>query len=174
MPKAKQKAATAENSKGRPLPGWVWMLTGLIIGLSATFFPKLNEKLSTTAENETVIAGAELETRDFTFYTLLPEVDAVVDVTPMPNKSNSTQKVEATSLLFVLQVGSFRDKQEATRLKSQLHSLDIDANIQDVRIDGSQWFRVTIGPSHDKAQLTQVQKQLANKRINSRLFQVRS
>ena len=174
MAVAKKKTTAKEASAVRPLPGWIWLLTGLIIGLSATFFPKLNEHFNQTDEAETVAASTELETRDFTFYTLLPEVDVVVDVAPRPSTDSAVKQPVDKSILFVLQMGSFKDKQEATRLQTQLVSFDISANIQDVRVDGSQWFRVTIGPSHDKAHLTQVQKKLAKKRITSRLFQVRS
>ena len=174
MAVAKKKTTAKEASAVRPLPGWIWLLTGLIIGLSATFFPKLNEHFNQTDEAETVAANTELETRDFTFYTLLPEVDVVVDVAPRPSTDSAVKQPIDKSVLFVLQMGSFKDKQEATRLQTQLVSFDISANIQDVRVDGSQWFRVTIGPSHDKAHLTQVQKKLAKKRITSRLFQVRS
>ena len=174
MAVAKKKTTAKEASAVRPLPGWVWLLTGLIIGLSATFFPKLNEHFNQTDEAETVAASTELETRDFTFYTLLPEVDVVVDVAPRPSTDSAVKQPVDKSILFVLQMGSFKDKQEATRLQTQLVSFDISANIQDVRVDGSQWFRVTIGPSHDKAHLTQIQKKLAKKRITSRLFQVRS
>ena len=174
MAAAKKKTTAGEASAVRPLPGWVWLLTGLIIGLSATFFPKLNEHFNQTDKAETVAASTELETRDFTFYTLLPEVDVVVDVAPRPSTDSAVKQPVDKSILFVLQMGSFKDKQEATRLQTQLVSFDISANIQDVRVDGSQWFRVTIGPSHDKAHLTQIQKKLAKKRITSRLFQVRS
>ena len=180
MAAAKKKTVAKKASASQPLPGWIWLMTGLIIGLSATFFPKLNQYFNQVNEAETVVTSTELETRDFTFYTLLPEVDALTDTTPNTNTSTSTSTSTAVkqladeSILFVLQMGSFKDKQEATRLQAQLLLLGTNAHIQDVRVDGSQWFRVTIGPSQDKAHLTQVQKRLAKKRITSRLFQVRS
>ncbi len=174
MAAAKRKTTARKTSADRPLPGWIWLLTGLIIGLSATFFPKLNEYFNQTDEAETVAASTELETRDFTFYTLLPEVDVVIDATPQPSTDSAVRQPVDKSILFVLQMGSFKDKQEASSLRAQLLLFGVSSNIQDVRVDGSQWFRVTIGPSHDKAHLTQVQKKLAKKRITSRLFQVRS
>lgn len=172
MAAAKKKTVAKKASASQPLPGWIWLMTGLIIGLSATFFPKLNQYFNQVNEAETVVTSTELETRDFTFYTLLSEVDALTDTTP--NTSTAVKQLADESILFVLQMGSFKDKQEATRLQAQLLLLGTNAHIQDVRVDGSQWFRVTIGPSQDKAHLTQVQKRLAKKRITSRLFQVRS
>lgn len=174
MAAAKKKTVAKKASASQPLPGWIWLMTGLIIGLSATFFPKLNQYFNQVNEAETVVTSTELETRDFTFYTLLPEVDVVVDVAPRPSTDSAVKQPVDKSILFVLQMGSFKDKQEASRLQAQLILFGINAIIQDVRIDGSQWFRVTVGPSHDKAHLTQVQKKLAKKRITSRLFQVRS
>ena len=176
MAAAKKKTVAKKASASQPLPGWIWLMTGLIIGLSATFFPKLNQYFNQVNEAETVVTSTELETRDFTFYTLLSEVDALTDTTPNTNTSTSTavKQLADESILFVLQMGSFKDKQEATRLQAQLLLLGTNAHIQDVRVDGSQWFRVTIGPSQDKSHLTQVQKRLAKKRITSRLFQVRS
>ena len=176
MAASKKKTVAKKASASQPLPGWIWLMTGLIIGLSATFFPKLNQYFNQVNEAETVVTSTELETRDFTFYTLLPEVDSLTDTTPNTSTSTSTavKQLADESILFVLQMGSFKDKQEATRLHAQLLLLGTNAHIQDVRVDGSQWFRVTIGPSQDKAHLTQVQKRLAKKRITSRLFQVRS
>ena len=174
MAAAKKKTVAKKASASQPLPGWIWLMTGLIIGLSATFFPKLNQYFNQVNEAETVVTSTELETRDFTFYTLLPEVDSLTDTTPNTSTSTAVKQLADESILFVLQMGSFKDKQEATRLQAQLLLLGTNAHIQDVRVDGSQWFRVTIGPSQDKAHLTQVQKRLAKKRITSRLFQVRS
>jgi len=165
-------ADKSSSSTGQPLPGWVWLLTGLIIGLSATFFPRLNEYFKHDVDHEVVDVKTLSEARDYTFYTLLPEVDALVEASP--STTSTVKKTANQNILFVLQIGSFNDKKEAQRLIAELAALDVTAKIQDVRIDGKQWFRVTIGPSQDKVRLNQVQKKLAKKHINSRLFQVRS
>ena len=44
MPNRSTRTRKKRSTGNRPLPGWIWLLTGLVIGLSVTFLPKLNEQ----------------------------------------------------------------------------------------------------------------------------------
>ena len=92
--KATRKKAITQK-KPQPLPRWIWMLTGLGIGLSATFLPDLLKN-----DNDPVISqqAAPKETkRSFDFYTLLPELEVVV--TPPSNPKKDAQKMHSHQLM---------------------------------------------------------------------------
>ena len=63
----------------------------------------------------------------------------------------------------MLQAGSFRNMEQADRLKAKLALQGIVATIQTVRIrDGETWHRVRVGPMTDIATLNQTRKRLTD------------
>lgn len=174
---AKRRAAPKRKTrtKSKPLPGWIWLAAGLVIGLSATFLPKLNEQYlkGSAAVNtpQETIAPVELEPeRTFDFYTLLPELEVVVDKKPLPD--NKLKANGAGS--YVLQIGSFKQNAEADTLKARLALLGVETNIEVVTVNKVSWHRVRIGPSKDIAHLESIQTRLKNEKLDSILLKVRS
>lgn len=161
------------NTKSQPLPGWVWLITGLVIGLSATFFPSINEK---TKQNEVALKEEASITpaakRTFDFYTLLPELEVVVDGDNAA-KSNTTDQSRPAGE-YVLQVGSFKSSEEADSLKAQLALMGVETNIETVKVNTINWHRVRVGPSKDINQLQTTQNRLRTKNMDSILLKVRS
>ncbi len=161
------------NTKSQPLPGWVWLITGLVIGLSATFFPSMNEKAK---QNEVALKEEASITpaakRTFDFYTLLPELEVVVDG-DNPAKSNTTDQSRPAGE-YVLQVGSFKSSEEADSLKAQLALMGVETNIETVKVNTVDWHRVRVGPSKDINQLQTTQNRLRAKNMDSILLKVRS
>ena len=158
-----------------PLPGWIWLLTGLIIGLSATFLPSLNEK-SKQNQEAAVVEDEHSVTppskRTFDFYTLLPELEVVVDKDSNQSSSSSSYQLPAGE--YVLQVGSFKSSDEADSLKAQLALMGVETNIEIVKVNTINWHRVRIGPSKDIGKLQTTQKRLRTKNMDSILLKVRS
>ena len=83
----------------RPLPGWIWLLTGLVIGLTVAFLVYLHgQKLLKEGRQSAVNIAVETDSRQpktvqaqesiaaskrsFDFYTLLPELEVVVPQEP--------------------------------------------------------------------------------------------
>jgi len=149
------------------------MLTGLVIGLSATFLPTLNE------QNEVVELGVEKNSstepakRTFDFYTLLPELEVIVDENTQKKSTEDTSSNTSTGN-YVLQVGSFKSNQEADSLKAQLALKGVVTNIEIVNVNGTKWHRVRVGPSQDLSKLELTQKRLRSENIDSILLKVRS
>lgn len=162
------------TTKTTPLPGWVWLLTGLVIGLSATFLPSINEKSKSnsqaTSTAESTIAPASK--RSFDFYTLLPELEVVVDKKNNINSDSPTRKLPAGE--YVLQVGSFKSSDEADSLKAQLALMGVETNIEIVKVNTINWHRVRVGPSKNIDQLESTQHKLRTKNMDSILLKVRS
>ena len=163
------------STKSAPLPGWIWLATGLVIGLSATFLPSINEKSkqqTPEAVSEKESNVAPVSKRTFDFYTLLPELEVVVDEDI--DSSSSSAKNQLPAGEYVLQVGSFKSSEEADSLKAQLALMGIETNIEVVKVNTINWHRVRIGPSKDIDQLQTTQKRLRTNNMDSILLKVRS
>ncbi|HEB56675.1 MAG TPA: SPOR domain-containing protein [Gammaproteobacteria bacterium] len=193
MPKDYAKTPRPENA--RTLPGWVWMLGGLIIGLfialliyinnntakdhktdlSATLNRMFDEgaKATRAAKEKTraKVAKAIRETRPkFDFYTILPELEVAIPEEELIKKARSNKKTpsQESDNRYILQAGSFRNPAQADRLKAQLALQGIVANIQPVKInDKDTWYRVRIGPLHDIASLNRTRRRLRENNIAS-------
>ncbi|MEM7304565.1 MAG: SPOR domain-containing protein, partial [Pseudomonadota bacterium] len=113
--------------------------------------------------------------RKFDFYTLLPELEVVVDEnTTSQSSNNKNASVPKKSGNYVLQVGSFKSNEEADSLKAQLALMGVVTNIEVVNVNGTQWHRVRIGPSQSLEQLESTQKKLRAQKIDSILLKVRT
>lgn len=174
MATRKTRKKRKPSTKSTPLPGWVWLVTGLVIGLSATFLPSINEKSKQNKQSveikEPAIAPASK--RSFDFYTLLPELEVVVDGKSDSDSDQAKHKLPDGE--YVLQVGSFKSSEEADSLKVQLALMGVETNIEIVKVNTINWHRVRIGPSKDIEQLQTTQHRLRTKNMDSILLKVRS
>ena len=179
----------AKNSKKQqrdPIPGWAWMFGGLTIGLFVAGLvylndhtPKQKQQLLTNAVKRTINdaqkaqvkknnGGADQKRPHFDFYTILPELEVAIPEQELVVAKKTTDMPKAGSPLalgsgsFTLQAGSFRQLQQADKLKARLALQGVLANIQTVTInDGDTWHRVRIGPTRDLAQLNKTRKRLS-------------
>ncbi len=171
------------------MPGWIWLLTGLAMGLAVALVVYLNQPRLSPGMSQTTPAGSPPPSaaattkkapaeRRFDFYTLLPELEVVVPETrdrrspPVENSAASAPVATATGP-YVLQAGSFRHAQEADSLKANLALLGVQADIQTVTVDDSIWHRVRIGPYADFAELSRVRDQLERNQIDAVVLQER-
>lgn len=190
-----------KNSQDRPLPGWVWLLTGIALGLIVAFFVYLDSQRS-LRESRSVAFDTPTEKqsnaeqdhslptkRKFDFYTLLPELEVLVpessnqepspsalpEVPPVSGTQpeNKEAKVSVPTAAFLLQVGSFQKYAEADSLKAQLALLGVEADIQTVKVNNKSWHRVRIGPYRDRQRLNQIRAKLRRNNIDSMLMMAR-
>jgi len=152
----------------KPLPGFVWLLAGLAIGLFVALLvyldaqPKTTGSFSSAVQNElnkikpqpkpradkkTTAARQEPK---FNFYTILPELEVLIpdsETRPPENKSKPGITREITSgKQYILQAGSFRKQDDADKLKASLALLGFEASVQHVTINHEDWHRVRLGP----------------------------
>ncbi len=178
------------------LPGWVWMLGGLFIGLFVALLVYLD---STNPQRETANIGEAVsqffkqkaqdvreatkqtsETPDskaaesktlprFDFYTILPELEVAIPEEELiaASKTPATPNISG-EIDYMLQAGSFRNLEQADRLKAKLALQGIVASIQTVRIkDSETWHRVRVGPINDINTLNQTRKRLSEMGVPS-------
>ncbi len=69
--------------------------------------------------------------------------------------------------LYQLQVGAFKELSKADAMKARLAFLGVESNIQVIRNNNQQMYRVRVGPSTDRKKMEQVKTQLKARNINT-------
>ena len=192
MPADYKSRATRKQKKS--LPGYIWLLSGLAIGLFVAFIiyldkqpentndfgsavqaelEKLKQTKKNTSEKPTTQKKVIPEKKDqkFDFYTRLRDMEIFIpesETRPPENTSKTvTHPGTKKSKSYVLQVGSFQNLADAKKLKANIAFLGLEAGIQHVSISNQTWHRVRTGPYKNKQQLYQHQKKLKQNNINA-------
>ncbi|QHS10458.1 SPOR domain-containing protein [Sinimarinibacterium sp. NLF-5-8] len=177
-PRGKPRRRTAAPQKNR-LPGWVWLLAGLSIGLAVTAFNYITRPVEktvaapapTAAPRENVRKNAPIplpprEKPRFTFYEILRDQEVVLpqDVARQPSApaaASGAASTPADDASYIIQVASFRANADADRLKASLALLGIESRIESITIDNKDtYYRVRIGPVRDWNQVQSTMAQL--------------
>ena len=192
MPRDYKSRATRKRKKS--LPGYVWLLSGLAIGLFIAFIVYLDkqpdnnknfgaavqeelEKLKNkTAKKDTIkteqkSSPTEKKEQKFNFYTILPELEVFIPESETRPPDSSTHTIKASigsaNKQYVLQIGSFQNLNDANKLKANLAFLGLTAHIQHVTVNKQTWHRVRTGPYKNKQQLFKSQKTLKQNDIHA-------
>jgi len=150
---------------GKPLPGFVWLLTGLSIGLFVAFLVYLDGQPDTSNTFTAAVKkelnkikptkkksnnSANKQEPKFNFYTILPELEVLIPDSetrpPETIKSSNGDSQLDSEKEYILQAGSFQNKNDAEKLKASLALLGYEASVQNVTINRDAWHRVRIGP----------------------------
>ena len=183
MPRDYKHVRRPKPSARKQAPGWVWLSAGLVIGLFIAFLVYLREHVpderpsslgTRTPQSGQVPAAHKTKPAQdvtsqarpvpprprFEFYTILPEREIRVpehELAPRARRSPDN---------YVLQVGSFRKRDEAERLKASLALIGLEADIQSVSInEGDTWYRVRLGPYRDLPSLNEARARLREHRM---------
>jgi len=191
-----RKMAKKNKSTSAPLPGWVWMVTGLFIGLFVAFlihlkdnYPGLALPQATDSEKRSA-----RDTRDvrknkenkipaaprtqYDFYTILPEMEIAV-----PDTGDSTNNGKSTAFKhdsqFILQTGSFKKLSQADEMKASLALLGVQAKIQSVTVNNanngaSTWHRVRLGPYTSFGEMNKIRSRLRQNKIEALLLKLKN
>jgi len=173
------------------MPGFVWMLGGLAIGLFIAFLVYLDEQppteisfgdavkteLEKIKQKKTAVPVSQdspnRQEPKFNFYTILPELEVLIpeeEIRPPENKKTTTSK---SSKRYILQAGSFRNRQDAEELKATVALLGLQASINPVSIDNEKWHRVRIGPVDNRKELNRNLNLLQRNNINAMAMELK-
>ncbi len=172
--KGRNKGAQAtrrRTSGGFRLPGWLWLLVGIGLGAYGTVMlildggmpvPELTRPTVTRpAANPIEKAAPALPPPtkpEYDFYTILPNQEVVIseeEINPAAGADANT-----ASGPWLLQVGSFRNGQDADRVRATLAMQGIESFISIREAEASTWHRVRVGPIHSRREADRIRSKL--------------
>ncbi len=105
---------------------------------------------------------------------ILPESDkGIAPSTPVPVPVPNAPPADTPSGRFILQVGSYRNFEDADRVKASLALLGMEARIERAVLKtGETWYRVRVGPITDARQMETLRAQMKANGINALLIRV--
>jgi len=177
----------SHNSQKKSSLPWGPMLISFAVGAFIMFLLHLKDNVpadhqSKSGQEKKIEKKSAAIEPTFDFYTLLPEMEVVVN-TPEQTKKNivtaPTQQQEQArkkpeQVSYMLQVGSFRKSSDADALKARLAFLGVESKVQKVTIDNKDtWHRVQVGPIIGRDKVDALQKQLKQNDIDSLLMRAK-
>lgn len=189
--KAKRKSNRRHRTAGRRKsdqgqPGWLYLLSGLGIGLAVAAYIYLGdvpppEQLREVVEEKAEAAfeaAAKVEQKveakveeqveadefDFDFYEMLPSLDVEVYEEPQAPAQRQAQALPpapaTTPGIYILQAGSFSSVQDANRRKAEMGLIGVRAEIKRGSANNRTVYRVYTQPINNTAEVNRVSQQL--------------
>jgi hypothetical protein len=108
----------------------------------------------------------------FDFYKLLPEqtIDVDVDVDAAPAEVAQPRTGTTPGELYLLQAGSFRQREDADRRRAELLLLGLEPRVEETTGDNGRWFRVYLGPFEARSQVARARSLTAAQDIDTLLL----
>lgn len=182
---ANRRSGAGRQARRRDaLPGWLWALAGLSLGLALAALIYIARPIGkvlpppspapSAGETKRSIPLPPKETPRFSFYEMLPSYEVVIPGSGKPEKGKASAPLIAEPGEYIIQVGSFRSRKEAEAQKARLALLGIESRVEQITIDNKDtWFRVRIGPEKDQAKVQSLLARLNENSIQSYLMKVR-
>ncbi len=177
--KTKPSTRKIKQNKGKVVathstPAWLWLLTGLLVGLFVALLLYMQVRVAPEIQKNTVTSSVQSGNKaadpfTFDFYKLLPnmEVDVPQDQPAVDNKDPMPSTSINKKGTYVLQVGSFKNFSDADKLKATLALQGLVSRIVAVNVKQKNWYRVYIGPYSSTAELNETRRQLHQNKIDS-------
>lgn len=185
------------GSSNGGVPGWVWLIAGLSFGLAVAAFVYIKRPASAplpgaadgalehpadTNKTDTRKSGRlpalplpPKEKERFTFYEILRNQEVVLpkEVAKAVQPPAQTAATPAGSGSYIIQVASYRSRDEADKQRASLALLGIESRIESVTIDGKDTFyRVRIGPDNNWAHVQTTMARLESNGIQALLVKL--
>lgn len=105
----------------------------------------------------------------FEFYKRLQEQTIEIDVEPAADVGKPRSSTSNKGL-YVLQAGSFRQREDADRRRAELILLSLTPTIEETTSDNGRWFRVYLGPYETRSEMARARSLTANQDIDTLLL----
>jgi len=172
------------RKKKKPIPGYWWLLTGLLIGGFIMFLSDLEDTENTSIAHtkkpsmqhdvrdvkkptQNVAKPIESNKPRFDFYQILPDMEIVIPEHEIEERRRLEGTGKSRPGTFIIQIGSFRKARQADTLKARIALLGIESVVQTVNQSGSIWHRVKSGPYTSFRQVDKIQNRLHHNNIDS-------
>ena len=197
----KKRKRTAGRRKSDKGPGWMGMMTGLVIGLTVAFFVYISElkppaqlKSRVREQKQAAIKAVDKAGQSigdavdgavedavedkgitFDFYDMLPNLDVEVyeDDPPARVVTRSVPPTRAsTPGIYILQAGSFSKVEDANRRKAEMALLGVRSEIKRGTANQRTVYRVYTSPMDSPDEVNRVSDTLRNSNIEILLKRV--
>lgn len=171
QPRRSESARVATDS--RPGSGVRSYFAGLLSGIFLCFLAYLYTLPPADApapEPETAPVAsvpAEPPKPRFDFYTMLPQQTLEDAVEPA---GVASPPAGSTAESYLLQAGSFRQREDAERRRAELLLLGLQPKVEESDSDTGHWFRVYLGPYNSHTEMTRAKSLMAAQDIDSLLL----
>ena len=168
-----RKRKTSRKSGKEAASVWRWYGAGVVSGVLASLLIYLgmlpaDPGAEGAPRAATTTAPVEEPPKPrFDFYTLLPEQTIDVEVDPGEIAKHRTNP---STELYLLQAGSFRQREDADRRRAELILLGLEPKIEDTSGDNGRWFRVYVGPFESRSRLAKARSLTAAQNIDTLLL----
>jgi cell division protein FtsN len=154
------------------IPGWVWFFTGLVSGCFLSFLVYLGDylpldqgEIAEQRPTPRIVRPDEIvKELHLDFYEIFPNSEVPVVEEYISEDEKITLEKDS---VYILQVGSFRQAEDADSLRARLILLGLDAYIKPGEVRGEFWHRVLVGPLTSNLTLNRTQDKLAEEGIEA-------
>lgn len=177
------KMRPSGGGAGKQVPWWIWFLGGLFCGLGLSALVLMKQWAPQLRGGEAQVAkpaapadapATNPDKPKYDFYSVLPEMEVVVPDAEVKSAATTPATADAqatttnTTQRFMLQAGSFRTSADADALKARLTMMNVGPiSVQNVSINGAQYFRVRVGPFADLRGVDAAKRSLEANGINA-------
>ncbi len=172
-----RKTRTRKSGAKVPATGWQLYVAGLLSGVFLSFLlylgtlPPAGDVTAQPTAQAQAPAKSEPPRPRFDFYTLLPERSVERSVAPADTATPQSIK---TTEYFLLQAGSFKQREDADRRRAELLLLGLEPNVEETNGDNGRWYRVYLGPFQSRNKLNKARSLTAAQNIDTLLLKRRS
>ena len=173
-PARKKPAVGRQRGQQQASGGWRWYAAGVLTGVFLSFLLYLGTLPGPGGSNPTGAGNALTEEPApkprFDFYTLLPEQTIDVELEPGEIQRPRADVPSANSEQYLLQAGSFRQREDADRRRAELLLLGLEPRVEEARGDNGRWYRVYLGPYDSRAKMAKARSLTAGQDIDTLLL----
>ena len=144
-------------------------LSGLVLGaLLSYFIPMLfDSPLPDSQSTADSVDEAKSPSLTFTFHDILKTSEIVI---AEEEQVEDSKAVQGEDYNYLLQVGSFKNKADAERLRVQLLLLNLTVSTETLGAEkGDVWHRVLVGPFANTSKMASARAKLAQNEIDNLL-----
>jgi cell division protein FtsN len=172
-----RRAPARKKESARPAPprtagnGVRWYAAGVLTGVFLSFLLYLGTlpPTSTVQQQQSGDEGSAADNTPkprFDFYTMLPQQTIEEDLEPA-QPAGSTRPASKPDQYYLLQAGSFRQREDADRRRAELLLLGLEPRVEESTGDNGRWFRVFLGPFESRSKMSKVRSLTAAQNIDT-------
>lgn len=168
-----QNRRLSKSAKNR-VAWWKWLLAALLVTLFAAFLVFLRFNTPKNAGPQPVTppaASKQPEQQEqephYDFYTILPKAEIVVPDYEIKTRVREEKVGRIKSVQYMIQAGSFRDYNEADKLRARLALMGIESKVEKAEIGNTAWHRVKLGPFDRSSSVAAIKARLKENGIDA-------